>query len=699
MERSVRETPGDPLFLTPAEREAVRRKLDEGDLMVGRFYAALRARARRRSGTPGLLGMHEDAAWWYPAFEYLSEGAMAYALAPDEALGVWLRDTALAVARRPVSDWVGPWFRDHVTRPPVGHLETAHLCWALAATLDLAREAFTDGAAGEVRQALTDKGMLLCRRWLERNTHLANWRSIMASGVTVAAAVLGDRDALEQGAAETQICAQAFQPDGSYAESLQYGNYLAFALMLAYEAAHRSDTGVRAAGPEVQARAIPWMASSLFYMKPLSGWGATPRARSANFNDSGATFRPSGDVLLQVAARCRGTAEAGVARWLFDTVYGPVPDQEPGNLASFGLRTNWGFLTVPFLAGAAAPTAPAEAGLPELALFSNGNVIVRSGWEAPSILAIQGGSEDLYGPGHLHGDINHFILVHNRERLVVDPGHSCYRNLIHGLESSTQTHNTCTFLAYQDELGLQEDLAKAKQIEQSSLAGRRRIEGGRVSSPVRPRGRRLLMEGSGEAAAVGSEAGGLYGDPIREFSRFWIRGGEHVLFVIDRIRASEPVTTIWNWLLNNRDGESEFEVGLPDRVTLRRHAAGLILSHHAGGRLHGPIYAYVHDAYHPEPDRLGEGRPGSGMLYRWMERAPALYRTAVHTFVVDDYGRIDGWRVEADAGSYAASRPGQRWTLTLRSEEPLEAALTGGSESAGWTLRESEDTYTFKRDR
>jgi len=687
------------LFLSDAERTGIEEARERGDVAVGRFWAALTSRVARRAATPGLLGLGEDATWWYPAAEYLSDAGMAFALEPTDALRAWIRDTALSVARRPVADWVGPWYRDHQTQPPVGHLETAHLCWGLGSVVDLAGEVFQPDERREVDDALREKGITLCTRWLERNSHLANWRAVMTAGVAMAAAVTGDRERIEYAARETCVCAQAFQPDGSYAESLQYANYLAYALMIAYEAIHRAAPEAAVAGPETFGRTMRWYAQSMLYRKPLGGWGAEPRARAVNFNDCGAAFRPSGDLLLQVATRLRDALpnEAGLTRWLFDTFYAPVPSQEPHNLATFGLRNDWGFLTLPFLPQSPPPLSPQEAGLPTVAAFTNGNVLVRDRWDGRTALAVQAGSEPLYGPGHLHGDRNSFILVHNDERLLVDPGHSCYRNLIHGLESSTQTHNTCTFLVADDALGLQEDLAKASLLEQSNVAARRAIVNGKVAPPAPARGRRLLVERCGDVTAVGSDAASLYGEPIREFSRFWLLAGAHVLFVVDRIRAAKPVRTVWNWLLNNRDGASEIDVIGPQEIVLRRGLAGMKVAHLGDGRLNGPVYAYVHDAYHPEPNRLGEGRPGSGMLYRWIEPAARESRLVVHALAVDDYGLVGDWRVERTDEAYTLGKGDARWSLRVAGSAPLRLVLESSPDRRRWELLEQKEGYSFSQ--
>jgi hypothetical protein len=556
------------------------------------------------------------------------------------------------------------------------------------------------GERDEILQALTDKGLVLCRRWVERNSHLANWRSVLVAGIAAAAAVTGDQQSLDYASKETLIGVQAYQPDGSYAESLQYANYLAYALTMSYESILGAAPESEPAGLEFQARLMPWYAQSMLYARPLTGWGAEPRARAVNFNDSGATFRPSGDVLLQVATRCRQSMpdEASLARWLFDTYYAAVPTQKPHNLATFGLRNDWGFLTLRFLAQSALPRSPEDVGLPLVKWYSNGNVFIRDRWEGQTILAVQGGGESLHGPGHLHGDLNSFILVHKNQRLLADSGHNCYRNLIHGLESATQTHNTCTFLLDQDALGLQEDLAKSALLEQANVAMRRTIADGRVSEPVPPRGRLLLLDRIDDVSIVASEAASLYGAPIEQFTRVWIQLGPHVLFVIDRICASQPVRAVWNWLLNNRGGESEFDVHEGRMITMRRGLAGMRLAHGANGRFNGPVYAVMHDAYHPEPNQRGEGHCGSGMLYRWIEPEARIERVAVHTIAVDDYGLVARWKLDREGATYSVAGDRDRFRLKLASENTLDLSLGDESAARSWRLTEKSGQLKFFKD-
>ncbi len=689
----------DRFFLSDTERIAILTGIQTGDPLISRFHAALKQRVYERVATKSLLGPDATVAWYYPAAEHLSDAAMLYALQPDISVGNWLRTVTLDIARTPAYDWAGPAFRDH-SEPLTGHLETAHVCWALSAVYDLARDAFSEAEQAEIRLALIQKGIPLCQRWIEKNAHLANWRGILTSGVLVAASVLGDEPLVDQYVTEWQRCALAFQPDGSYGESVQYGNYLAFALMLGYESLARRYPG-KAALLSISAysKGIGWVVSSMFYAKPLSGWdiysGAEPLARAANFNDSGATFRPSGDLLLHLAARSESDVERGLARYLFDTYYVPVPTQGPHDLATFGMRNDWGFLTLPLLTYESQAISPQEANLPVTHSFSNGHAFMRDSWDGKTIVAINGGGDALHGPGHLHGDLNSFILVHNRERLLVDPGHSCYRNLIHGLESSTQTHNTCTFLVEAETLGLQEDKAKSVMLEQKSVLPRRLLINGNAGEAVNRGNRRLIVECDDVVSVVGAEVGQTYGSPIREFTRFWLMVGSSVVFVVDHIEATQPVTTVWNWLVNNRDGQAQVE-SQSNCLTVRRHESGMKLFHSGNGKSGHPIYGYVHDAYHVEPNQLGEGKPGSGLLYRWTESAPALSRTMVHAIAVDEAIRLDRWQLQVDDNAFTLSNNEKKWTLLVHDNQAGHFSLRSGH-GRQWDVLNRAGHYSLNR--
>lgn len=671
-----------PLFLSERERAAINECRTQDPLSS--LYWALVNRVEKRAATPGLVDGGTTVHWWHCASEYLTDAAMVYALKPSDALRSWLRSCTLEIVRRPLADWIGPPFRNQKARPPVGHLETAHLTWSVAIVLDLAGDLFNGAEQEEIRSALREKGIALCQRWLDKTKYLNNWRCVLNAGIATAAVVLEDTEVLQTVIEAFERDLNVFQADGSYSESLQYGNYTGYCLMLTREALVRYDPPKDATlGLAPYAKKPRWDVASLFYKKPLQGWGSHLRPRSANFNDSAAMYRASGDFLLHVATRAKTKypTEAGLARWLFDTLYLPSFEQGPHDQASFGFINDFGFLTLPLFAQACAPISPEEAKLPLADAFSCGDILVRDAWASQggrTVLAIHAADQGLHAPGHLHGDLNSFILVHNNERLLVDPGHSCYRGLIHGVETSSRTHNTCTFT---------ED---GKTIEQSKWARRLYDPETKQAGPVVTRGgERLLFARDGDVTVVASEVAALYGDPIREFTRFWFQCGSHALFVVDHIIADRPVRTHWNWLLNNRDDGLDLKLVKPDRFVARRANAGMKLFHLGGHNLQGPVAAYVHDAYHPLPNQLGEGKSNSGQLVTWSEHEAACARTVTHAICLDSYGPIAGWHLRADETGTALEGP----------SATVNWKLSGAPDADGFTLSEtvSQTTYTISQ--
>ncbi len=660
------------LFLTDDERAMVLAK--DRSSRLGDFHWALMRRVERRASSPGLYSGGETVDWWRPVGEYLTDAAMVHAIKPSELTAVWLRDVTLSLVRRPADDWVGPHYRNHTPCPDgslIGHLETAHFCWATAAVLDLAGDVFTPAEREEVAGVLRDRGAKMCVNWLDRPHTVANWWCVLTAGLTVAAAVLDDEKLLERARLELSECSKVLQPDGSYAESLQYGNYAIYTLMLASEALRRRGEDVEAIAPvSGYAGYARWAAASYLYSKPTTGWGPASKPRSLNFNDSGAVFKPTADVLLHLATRAVKTnpKEAGLARWLFEQAYAHDLAQGPDDQASFGLRTDWGFLTLPLLPQACEAISPTEAGLDPAQSFDCGNSIARDSWGGKTVLAMHGGGTPMNGPGHLHHDLNSIILVHNNQRLLVDAGHSCYRNTMRKLEVSTELHNTCTFHVSKKSDERMESWMLGGMIEQQE-PGRRSKRGDKIDSPVERGGTRLITAFCDEVRVMGSESAESYGEPIKRFARFSILCGSHAVFVVDHIVASRPVRTQWNWLVNNRDGELDLKIAGRDRVVARRGDAGMKLFSLSGGSV-GQYWAHINDAYHCMPGQMGEGRPGSAHLLQWVEPAEALERIGIHAMAVDGYGAVAGWHLRQEGDRVGLESPGggELWMIEAKAD-------------------------------
>jgi hypothetical protein len=141
--------------------------------------------------------------------------------------------------------------------------------------------------------------------------------------------------------------------------------------------------------------------------------------------------------------------------------------------------------------------------------------------------------------------------------------------------------------------------------------------------------------------------------------------GSNALFIVDRIESDEPVRATWHWLLNNRDGQLDLQLMRPNHILARRRAAGMKLIHCGSGQMSGPVYAHVHDAYHPLPAQLGEGHPGSGQLMRWSESTPATARTVVHAIALDAPSVVESWQVSRNDAAVILHNDSlcQRWSL------------------------------------
>lgn len=679
------------IFLSDIEKTAILKGIDDNDSLISVFFQALQKRVYQRVSWGNLLGSNATTIWWHSAAEYLSDAAMSYALNPTPELAEWIKRETLEIIRKSTYDWVGPGFRDH-SEPFTGHLETAHLCWGISAVYDLAKGAFSENEQYEIKTTLQEKGIVLCRRWLNKNIHLANWRSILFSGAIVSAVVLEDEKTVNELLPEFELSQNALQDDGSYGESLQYGNYLLLALTFAKEAVLRKYSQIENQKSKIE-NSTNWFATSMFYLKPLNGWGDELRARAANFNDSAAIFRPSGDILLHIAARSENENAKGIAKWLFEEYYCKVPNQEPHDLATLGMRNDWGFLTLPLLTYESKSISPEVANLPLTTMFSNGNGFIRDVWDGKTIIATNGGSQPLNGLGHLHGDLNSFILVHNHERLLADPGHSCYRNLIHGLESASQTHNTCTFLVEKESLGLQEDLAKAALLEQKSVFPRRIIVDGKGGEKI-DRGDKLLICAKDDVISViGSEVGKAYGQPIQGFSRFWILAGSNVVFIIDQISADYPVTTLWNWVVNNRDGKTVWQQE-KNCLTVKKNNSGMKLFHGGNGSFSFPVHGFLHDAYHPEPHQLGEGSSGDSYVFRFTEKEKLSTRTVVHAIALDEPDLLINWNLEVNENKYTLKSDSKNWTLKINDNGSF-SMISGHGRT--WAIVKEEENYGLKR--
>ena len=675
------------VFMTEEERLRMRRY--NMDPILSNLYWGLVNRARAGAETPGFQTPGTDTQFYHNFLEYATAATAACCLVDDAVLRARLRHFVLETAELPIDEWVGPVFRNRTFSPPRGNLETSHLSIGIALALDLQRDLFSGEEQKLLETTLREKAIPLCLEWLKNNWNLYNWASVLLAGLAVPAAVLQDETLLTEVRRWYDVIVQCVQPDGSYGETVQYSGYCYHFLMLTYEALLRSgQTGMSM----TYAKSVHWYRQALLYVKPLTGWGELPRPRMANFGDAGAICGPDPDLLMQIAARAKETMpqEAALARRLFDDLYAKTPAQGPFDRASFGFLNRYGLFSLLFLPTAA--TASADDGRKPLSAFSNGDAFAHMG---STSLAFRASSPAMYAGGHLHGDVNSIILAHCKERLLVDAGHSCYRNICRSFDQTSANHNTCTFMFDSREDGKNGSIV---QLVQNSRVYRPiNRDDGLPAAPVQRGGKFLLAECKGRVSVIGNDAAALYGDPIRRFERFAVLAGEHAVFIIDRIDSSKPVKTVWHWLFNNRDGSLEWKLVKADyRMVVRRGEAGMKLFHlgdDAKPRSLCPTYSYVHDAYHPLPAQHGEGRPGSGLLFDWVENeAHAGLRTKVHVFALDAYGPVSAWHIRTEP-HIGLKGENEDWELQLNDDAFIVSELNSGEKH---TIRLDNGTWILE---
>ena len=646
------------LLITDSEHDAVVSAVAAGG-RTREFFSALVARALRAASRTGIVQADDTMEWRHIVWERLSDAAFVVRFAETavttgrtsselDALKNWLHDTTMEVTRYDRDEWIGPWFRARKD-PPEGQLETAHVGLGVATALDLCPGLFSAAETEEIRDALRDKCQVLCRAWLDtrlsNRTHINNWFMVLLDGYTIAAALLGDTDAVRRAADDARIAATVYNTD-SYGESLQYWNYATIHLSHIIDVIGRyarqnaaSAITVDPAIEKAYVSCLPWVDTSILGVHDVPGWGSG-YAESINFGDSSHMFRPSGDVLLQIASDTSAdpetTALRGIARRLFESLY-TDPEFEPVDRQTFGFFNTFGYRSVVYLASdrLAEPAAASRAGH---RFFENGDALLRPTAGRPdSVLAYHGAHAELMATSHRHEDLLSFLLFFRGERLFTDPGHCCYRLATQRFSKSTAAHSTLSF-----------ETESGRVIGQTTVSGNAFVP----SPPIARTTRHRDLPGGG--IIVGCDAAPAYGGPISRAERIFVYPDEHSLFIVDLIESAEPVTATARFVVNNRDNRMTYNHPSWDRTVIRRNNAATKLFHLAAASRSGAEFrphdarfdlswGYQHDIYHPQPNQKGQGREGSTVVFSYATVGPAGTVRLVHGFAMDDVGRIGSW--------------------------------------------------------
>lgn len=646
------------IFIKEPEKERLLQA--DRDSLQWRCYEALKARVRNNTRQDTLVQPGDTQEWYHLCWERISDASFLYHMewysrqachqeASNEEncgkeawgnedrdqLGTWLHDRVMEIVRMSQDEWIGPWYRGR-SAIPVGCLETSHITLAVCEAVDNCPSLFDEEEMNQCREAVREKGMLPCMRYcrdvVEQADHINNWFMVLLDGFGTAAALLGESEYIRLAAEWSHVAASLYDRD-SYGESVQYSNYAAIHLSHLNEVLIRYGLAQDELNLKCYTGLCLWYAASFLYCKPLEQGGPL-YPRTVNFGDSAAIFRPSGDVLVHIGSRMKeeDPRAASLASWMFETLYAD-PFEGPDEMASFGLFNQFQYHTILMLPDMAPPAGPGEVQLPEAMSFEGGQVIVRDRWEnARTVAALQAGYRPYNVTGHRHKDQNSFQLVIGQERMLVDPGHCCYRLNAQKEAVSEAAHNT---------ISLKKDGAV---VEQSSVEGNifRRS----------PSGNNLLANYSwGHVRLIASDMAGLYDGRVEKAVRVWVMNLPHQMLTVDIVKTGEDMSLCTHFNVNNRDNTLKVHKYSDQRLVLRRGGQALKLFEvfsSTDGEVKPAGFSFdwtaMHDFYHPLPNQAGQGREGSVNRYCW-EDTPGREHIRIHTYVMDTSEDIVHWHV------------------------------------------------------
>ena len=660
------------IILTEKRKTEIKEQI-KTDKRFAQLWEGYVARVKTYTGKEKneIAPMYDRTKWWHYIWERVGDAAFVYAITGDEKIGSYVHDVTMEMyTPKKFAEWIGPWFRK-IQDPPVGMLETAHISCAICAAYDMCPELFDDEEKETILNSLKERILPWCKRFIQRLHSFYNWKMVLYNGYTTAACILGDKEAIEYAVEYFKLAIRAYNKD-SYGESVQYSNYASFNLLHAYEmlVAYNSELAGEL-DSSFEANLMKWYAASFMYMKPMNDpdWGDKEYPRTINFGDSTVMFRPTGDVLMHVAKRFANTrkVEAGLAMWLFETTY--KEDLPPYDRSTFGFFNQYHYHTfINYVSTEEVkPISPKEAGMPLVNSFETGTIVYRNDWDNQKlVIGIQGGYVPNQAAVHRHQDQNSFILSYNKERVLADPGHCCYRLYSADFAASDDSHNTWTFERENGEIIHQTVICRSFISEEGPMPSMNKLERCEVVDNL------FICQ---------SDCAKVYGDDIEKAQRTWLVFGDNSAFIVDRIKSKVPVKPITHFVFNNRgeDGVTDERIFYGKRVVFRRNGVGVkflpmdVEGYENEMKMN---WGFMHDCYHPEANRLGQGKEGSALIYDYKPTDFVKEYVAVYAIVFDTAEHIGHWHTPDVGTNTYYIEPGDKnggYKLSIEPDGSLKA--------------------------
>lgn len=656
-------------FIT--DNEVARLRAAEKDSFQMKLYEALKARTYKNTQHPGFVQPTDTQEWWHLCWERASDAAFTWHMEKDEKLGEWIRNVAFWMRDLEDTEWIGPWFRSHA-RPLKGHLETAHVCLAMLEILDLCEGLFTEEEKKSLEDALKVKGMapalVYCEDIINAHKHINNWFNVLLMGYGACALYFEDQEAIDKTLIFLRDSYSLYNAD-SYGESVQYSNYASLTLSHLNELILRMRPDLE---PNVDlycyGHLMTWYASSFLYMKPWDDETIYPR--TFNFADSAAVFRPTGDVLAQIATRAQKTMprEAALASWLFETTYAH-PEQGPDEMATFGFYNQFRYHAVLMQPDMCPAKSPAKATLCEAMRFENGHVILRDSWEnTRAVLAVQAGYDSMNVTSHRHQDHGSFQFVVGKERMIIDGGHCCYRLNAQRYSASSAQHATIDFCPETTQKNFTVPMTPYYAVYGQKLAT------GNFYNREKPLVTNIMNQYVGSTHVLSLDMTAAYGDKATLVRRAFVSALPNAVFIIDQAETTEPLRMRNHFPINNRDNTLDVHRVNDHRYVFRRGGEGLKVIHcenfvdgESAPSMIQFEWGYCHKYYHPLANQDCQSKEGAAEIYNWIDPKPGKKHLRLVALAAADTVGVRRWHiVKEENGDWHIEDPEKNPVLTVR---------------------------------
>ncbi len=352
--------------------------------------------------------------------------SMVYLYTGNKELGQFIRAQVLQVADLPYEFWLHKELRGYDPNFPLGMLETSDLSSTLAMTMSATKELYTKTEKDRIDNALRMKGLHPCLNWLNKSVGSGmNYSGVISAGAYTAARYLDDAEGMAKALKKmADYLNGSIEVDGSYGEGMSYFDYPIKTLLSAILCMSKEERIETFSKSGLQ-NSASWRVYPYLYARK----GEQLQPAVVNFGDNTyfATTKQSVNMILASIYKDR------LAVWLKN---------------KFSATFDFKEMLLEYAVNEGLPEAkePAQAGLPLLKTFSNGESFIRSTWKDNGIVfSLWSGDGSRVNFSHQRPELNSICMGAYGENLVVSPGAASYRSRLRvEWDVTTKAANTIT---------------------------------------------------------------------------------------------------------------------------------------------------------------------------------------------------------------------------------------------------------------